>query len=185
MNGLARIAVVVGTAALLTACGSDKKAATTTTSTSAGDVAGAASTNATVPLPKPACELLSQDDVAKALGNAVKPAVPAEASNCTWGTNVDGGSSLDLTVVKPSAQGATQACADQRKTLPRGVAKDQVSGVGDSAVWVFEELTTIKQGHLLACWKDGVVVVLITGEHDGAALQTTAKAVAEEVHHRI
>ncbi|MEN3315615.1 MAG: hypothetical protein V7605_1849 [Acidimicrobiaceae bacterium] len=56
--------------------------------------------NATVPLPKPTCEFLTGDDIAGAIGNPVQAATQAEAANCTWGTAVDGGTSLDLTVVK-------------------------------------------------------------------------------------
>ncbi len=185
MRTLVKIATALAIAALLAACGSDDKDETSsTTSTPAGEVSGADSTNATVPLSKPACEFLSQDDVAKLLGNPVTAPTQGAATNCTWGTNVDGGSSLDLTVVKPSAKGGAQACSDQRRTLPSGLPRESVGGIGDSGVWVVEELTTIKQGHLLACWDDGVVVVLLTGEHDASALQATAKSVAEQAHDR-
>lgn len=186
MKNLARIATYLALAALLAACASDdKKETSSTTITPAGEVSGADSTNATLPLTKPACDFLSQDDVAKLLGNPVKAPTPGAETNCTWGTDVDGGSSLDLTIVKPSAKGGAQACADQRKTLPRGLPRESIGGVGDSAVWVLEELTTIKQGHLLACWNDGVVVVLLTGERDPSALQATAKSVAEQAHDRL
>ncbi len=64
------------------------------------------------------------------------------------------------------------------------MAKDSVDGLGDSAVWSVEELTTIRQGHLLACWDDGVVIILITGERPPAELQDKAKAIAEDAHER-
>ncbi|MGI9022401.1 MAG: hypothetical protein ACR2HV_04065 [Acidimicrobiales bacterium] len=185
-NGLVRIAAALGIAVLLAACGGsdDETTSPGTTAAPGGGVSGADSTNATVPLSKPACDFLSQDDVGRLLGNPVKAAQQGAVTNCTWGTDVDGGSSLDLTVVKPSDGGATQACADQRRSLPRGLAKENIDDLGDSAVWSVEELTTIRQGHLLACWEDGVVIVLITGEKDPVALQGMAKAVAEEAHGR-
>jgi len=188
MNRLFRIAAALAVAAILaTACGGsdDGDAASSDTTSAPGNgVSGADSTNATVPLSKPACEFLSQADVGRLLGNPVRGPQQGAVTNCTWGTDVDGGSSLDLTVVKPSANGAKQACADQRRSLPRGLAKDSVDGLGDSAVWSVEELTTIRQGHLLACWDDGVVIVLITGERPPAELQDKAKAIAEDAHER-
>jgi hypothetical protein len=179
------LSAVVASGAVVGCGGSSKKAAPATTTVPAGGVPGAGAVNATVPLAKPACELLTVDDIAAALGNAVNAPTPAEAANCTWGTAVDGGTSLDLTVVKVAPGASAEACRDQRNTLPRAAAKEAVSGVGDSATWVVEQLTTIKQGHLVACWKDGVVVVLLTGEKDAAALQATAKGLAETVHGRL
>jgi len=182
-----RVATAVVAAVIVAGCGggSSKKAAPASTTVAPGQTPGAGAVNATVPLPKPACEFLTSEDIAAALGNPVKEATPAEAANCTWGTAVDGGTSLDLTVIKAASGASTEACQDQRNTLPRGVAKEPVSGVGDSAVWVVEELTTIKQGHLLACWKNGAVVILLTGEKDAAALRATASGLAEKVHSRL
>jgi len=179
--------IVVSAMIAVAGCGggSAKKAAPAATTVAAGATPGAAAVNATVPLPKSACELLSGDDIAGALGNPVKEATPAEASNCTWGTSVDGGTSLDLTVVKAAPGGGAEACKDQRNTLARDTAKESVSGVGDSALWFVEELTTIKQGHLLACWTNAVVVVLLTGEKDAAALKATASGLANKVHSRV
>ncbi|MEN3315178.1 MAG: hypothetical protein V7605_1412 [Acidimicrobiaceae bacterium] len=185
-----KVAALAGAGIMVVAgCGggSSKKAAPASTTVLPGQTPGAGAVNATVPLPKPACEFLTGDDIAAAIGNPVQAATPAETSNCTWGTAVDGGTSVDLTVVKiaPGASAATEACRDQRNTLPKGVAKEPVSGVGDSAVWVVEELTTIRQGHLLACWNNAAVVVLLTGEKDAAALRTSASNLAEKVHGRV
>ncbi len=185
-----KIAALAGAGIMVVAgCGggSAKKAAPAATTVLPGQTPGAGAVNATVPLPKPACEFLTADDIAAAIGNPVQAATQAEASNCTWGTAVDGGTSVDLTVVKiaPGASAAAEACRDQRNTLPKGVGKAPVSGVGDSAVWVIEELTTIRQGHLLACWNNAAVVVLLTGEKDAAALQASATNLAEKVHSRV
>lgn len=181
------VPIMVAALLVVAGCGggSSDKAAPPETTVAPGETPGAAAVNATVPLPKPACEFLSREDVATALGNPVNDATEAGAANCTWGTAVDGGTSLDLTVVKAAAGGSDEACKDQRNTLTRSATKEPVSGVGDSAVWFVEELTTIRQGHLLACWKNGVVVILLTGEKDPGALKATASAVANEVHGRL
>ena len=185
MNRSVRMGIAVGVIGVLGACGSDGDDESSPTTAAPGGISGAVSTNATVPLGKQACELLPQPDVVELLGNPVKEAVPAGDLNCTWGTDVDGGSSLDITVVKPSENGASQACKDQGRMLPSGVPRESVDGVGDSAEWVLESLTTIKQGHLLACWDDGVVVVLLTGEREPDVMRSTATAVAEMVHDRM
>ena len=140
---------LVGAIVVLGACGSDGDDESSSTTAAPGGVSGASSTNATVPLGQQACELLPQPDVVELLGNPVREAVGIGEPNCTWGTDVDGGSSLDITVVRPSENGAGQACKDQGRMLPRG-ARESVDGVADSAEWVIESLTTIKQGHLLA-----------------------------------
>jgi len=179
--------IVVSATLVVSGCGgsSSKKAAPAATTLGAGATPGAAAVNATVPLPKPACDFLTRDDIAGALGNPVGDATPAGDTNCTWGTSVDGGTSIDLTVVKAAAGNGAEACKDQRNTLSRGVDKESVSGVGDSAVWFVEQLTTIKQGHLLACWDNGVVVVLLTGEKEAGALKATASGLANKVHSRL
>lgn len=189
MNRLVvRIAPIVVVAIVVIAgCGgSSKKAAQTSTTVAGGSgTPGAVAVNATVPLPKPACDFLSRDDIAGALGNPVGAATAAGETNCTWGTSVDGGTSLDLTVVKAAPGGSAEACKDQRNSLPRGIDRESVSGVGDSALWFVDQLTTIKQGHFLACWNNGVVVILVTGEKEAAALKATASGLAEKVHSRL
>ncbi len=178
--------VVVLAIVVVTGCGgSSKKASPTATTAPAGGTPGAVAVNATVPLPKPACDFLTRDDISGALGNPVGDATPAGDTNCTWGTSVDGGTSIDLTVVKAAPGASAEACKGQRNSLPRGIDRESVSGVGDSALWFVDQLTTIKQGHFLACWNNGVVVLLLTGEKDAAALKSTASGLAEKVHSRL
>ncbi len=181
------VPIVVLAIVVVAGCGggSSKKAAETTTTVRAGATPGAAAVNATVPLPKPACDFLSRDDIAGALGNPVGDPTPAGDTNCTWGTSVDGGTSIDLIVVKAAPGASAEACKDQRNSLPRGIDRESVSGVGDSALWFIDQLTTIKQGHFLACWNNGVVVLLLTGEKDAATLKSTASSLAEKVHSRL
>ncbi len=178
--------IVVSVMVVVAGCGgSSKKAAPAATTVAAGATPGAVAVNATVPLGKPACEFLSRDDIAGALGNPVGDPTPAGETNCTWGTSVDGGTSLDVVVVKAAPGASAEACKDQRNNLPRGIDRESVSGVGDSALWFVDQLTTIKQGHFLACWNNGVVVILLTGEKDAAALKATASGLAEKVHSRL
>lgn len=178
------MAAVTVVAALVAACGSNNKSGPPATTVARGSSASGATTT-TAGLAKPACELLTRDDIANALGNPVKDPQPAGPTDCSWGTDVDGGTSLGLTVAKPGPQGGAQECAAQRNTLPEGLPREPVPGVGTSAVWVLEPLTTLKQGHLVACWNDSVVVILLTGEHEPAALRATAVSLAQQVHSRL
>lgn len=179
------VAAVVGLA-VTAGCGSGTSTTTPTTVRTTVPLGGKVPPPPTTAgLAKAACDLLSRDDVAKALGNAVEAPQPSGTTDCSWGTSVDGGTSLAITVAKPGQAAVAVACDAQRKTLPDKPPKVPVSGVGTSAVWVVEELTTIRQGHLLTCWNDSVVVVLLTGEKPTAALQATAVNVATTVHGRL
>ena len=171
-------------AMLVAACGSSGKSATVATTVVRGGTVPAVTTTAAPP--RAACDILSRDDVAADLGNPVNDPQAAGDTDCSWGTAVDGGSSLALTIAKPGSTAAAGAeCTAQKNSLPGDLPKVPVAGVGTSAVWVIEELTTLKQGHLVACWSDSAVTVLLTGEHDSAALQATATKVAQQVHSRL
>jgi hypothetical protein len=142
------------------------------------------STDSTTPGPiRPACELVSRDEVAATLGNAVTAAV-GQGPNCFWGTAVDGGTSATVTAVKPGPAKAADACAGLRLGQPTEAKHEPVTGVGSSAVWAWQPLTTLIQGSLVACWADSAVLVLLTGEHDQAAMRSTATALAQKVHTR-
>lgn len=130
-----------------------------------------------------ACELVSRDEVASTVGNAVTVG-SGQGSNCSWGTTVDGGTSATVTAVKPGQAKAVDACNGLRLGQPAEARHESVAGVGSSAVWVFQPLTTLSQGSLVACWSDSAVLVLLTGERDPGALRATAIALAQKVHSR-
>ena len=182
-KSLALLAAVV-LAALLGACGSD------------GDEEGGGP-SATPPLPtaggasgtvapsRPPCDYLTREEVVAALGNPVRDPVPVGDQGCTWATDVDGGTSLDISAIKHTKDQAAFQC----RTLRRGqqaANREPVSGLGDPALWVWEALAApIVQGSLVSCWEDGAVSILLTGEKDQAALRATAADVAEKVHSRM
>jgi hypothetical protein len=181
---LARLAAGALSVGLVAACGSSSKDATVATTVAPGGTVPGVTTTAAPP--RAACDILSRDEVAADLGNPVNDPQAAGDTDCSWGTAVDGGTGLGLTIAKPGSGAAASAeCSAQRNSLPGGLPRVPVAGVGTSAAWVLEELTTLKQGHLVACWGDSVVTVLLTGERDSAALQATATKVAQQVHGRL
>ncbi len=133
---------------------------------------------------RPVCELLSPSDVAGVLGNAVR-AGTGESKFCFWGTQVDKGSSADVTVNIPAAGRGDQACAAQKLSLPKEAAQEEVGGVGSSAVWAWSKPSILLQGRLVACWPDAVVSVQVTGERDEVSLRQNAVALAQAVRGRL
>ncbi len=183
MTPLGRLLALLAVAVLLAACGSDDSddepgAAAPTTGVPQAQ-AGAASPGPA----KPTCELLSRDEVAQALGNPVTAGVPA-GKDCSWGTDVDGGTSLNLTVDKPAPNQVGTTC-DFRKASVSKDNQERVSGVGESAVWSVQDLSLLTQGNLVACYDNAVVWVIITGEKEAGALKSTATEVADRVRSRV
>ena len=179
---LALLALLV--AALVGGCGSDSDDAKETGTTLARDVTEGAAAAAAAPSPpvKPTCELLSRDDVAKALGNRVMAGVAA-GKDCFWGTDVDGGTGLNLTVDKPAANRVAQQCQLRQASVSR--ENREQPKVGTSAVWVVEKLSLVTQGNLVACYDNAVVWVILTGEKEAGALKDTAVSIANMVHDRV
>ncbi|MEW6153494.1 MAG: hypothetical protein AB1673_05825 [Actinomycetota bacterium] len=133
---------------------------------------------------RPACEHLSREEVARLLGNGVTAGQEAGRS-CFWGTTVDRGTSATLTVVAPAPGRAADECTTQRNSLPSEATADSVSGVGNSAVWVWQPISVLLQGNFLACWDNAVVLVFLSGERDQASLRNAASGMAQTVHARL
>jgi len=185
MTRLTRVVLVSIVVALVAGCGSDSdKTAPTATTAPDSDVAAGAAAAAAAPAPpvKPTCELLSREDVAQALGNPVQAGVAA-AKDCFWGTEVDGGTGLNLTVDKPATNRVSQQCQLRQASVSRDNREDVK--VGSSAVWVVEKLSLQTQGNLVACYDDSVVWVIITGEKEPGVLKDAATAIADKVHSRV
>jgi len=181
MRRVARLAALLVVAMVAVACGSgdEDEASTPTTGSPEVTAAGAAA-----PGPeKPPCELLTREEVAQILGNPVTAGVPA-GKDCFWGTDVDGGTGLNLTVDKPASGQAAATCEFRKASISKE-NQEQVGGVGKSAVWAVQNLSVLTQGNLVACYDDAVVWVILTGEKEPGDLRSTAIDVAKKVHDRV
>jgi len=127
--------------------------------------------------------LVTREEVASTVGNPVGVAT-GQGRNCSWGTGVDGGTSVSITTVKPGAAGIAFECDSLRQGQARDGKRETVNGVGTSATWVYQSLTTLTQASLVACWVDSAVMVLLTGEREVPALRTTAVNLAQLAHSR-
>ncbi len=185
------IAAAVAVSALLplAACGSGPEAALTTGVPEGGAPPAVTATTSralrpSAAPPRPVCEMLTAQDVAAAVGNPVRPGT-GDPKFCAWGTQVDRGTSVDVRVAIPAQGEGQQECAAQQSSLPKSSTFENVSGVGNAGVWAWQKLTLLVQGHLVACWSDAVIRVLLTGEQDPAVLRGKAVALAETAKSRI
>jgi hypothetical protein len=184
------VLVALLVAAALAACGSSEGDAALVSGGPKPTVAGGGGAVSTLAptgggnLGKPACELVSQDDVAKLVGNGVRAGQSAGRA-CFWGTTVDKGTSATLTVIAPAANRAADECTVQRNSLAKEATQDAVGGLGNSAVWVWQPVAVLLQGTLLACWNDAVILVFVSGEKDQAVLRNVAQGMVQTVRARL
>lgn len=181
MTPLRRTAATLMVAVVAVACGSDSDESSGASTTRPPQTGLGAAGDA--PAGKPTCELLTRDEVAQALGNPVSAGVPA-GKDCAWGTDVDGGTGLNLTVDKPASGQVASICDFRKASVPKE-NQEQVGSVGNSAVWSVESLSLLTQGNLVACYDNAVVWVILTGEKDPGTLKSTATKVADMVHDRV
>ena len=127
---------------------------------------------------KPACSVLTQDEVAATLGNAVRPGT-GDGKFCQWSLSVDKGTSANLTLNKPDQ------CDVIRNSLPKEAKTEQVGGVGSSAVWNWQQVSILLQGNFVVCWSDAVVWINISGERDQGELRNVAAALAQKAHNKL
>lgn len=186
VHTLARTASLVVVTLLLTACGSSGGEAELTVGAAAQTPADPPATLPPTPGPvagtaKSACQALTIEEVATALGNPVRTGT-GEGKNCFWGTTVDKGTSIFLSTTKPATP---DECNVQKAALPKEATREDVKGVGTSAIWVYQKVAVLLQGTVLACWNDAVVAVMVTGERDQAALRASGATLAQRAYSRL
>jgi hypothetical protein len=187
MKRLLAVAAVAVLAAVAPACGSDgdDDAAPETTTTTRSPTEAAEAVAGTIPVPtRPTCQLLTRQEVAGVLGNAVHQGTGVER-DCFWGTEVDGGTSANVAVAKYVPGQARAECDLQRSVLPKDLPHESVGGIGIFAVWLPEQVAILTQGRLLACWDDAVVNVNVSGERPQQELRGVAVTLAERARSRI
>ena len=184
-NGARLAALVVGVS-LLAACGSGGEEASLTEGAPGGAASPGTTQALTQPTPAPgsvqvACDALTGEEVANILGNAVRGAT-GSGKNCFWGTSVDRGSSVYLSITRPAP---AQECTAQRNALPKEATQEPVNNVGTSAVWSWQQVAILTQGTFLACWPNAIVGVMVTGEKEQGVLRAAAVTLAQRVHSRL
>ncbi|MGH9280242.1 MAG: hypothetical protein ACRD12_19345 [Acidimicrobiales bacterium] len=175
-------ALVVMLAATAVACGSGGEAQLTkgTPGSTAApkENVGTRPPGAVADINKAACDVLTPDDVAATLGNRVRPG-QGTGKFCQWGTAVDKGTSANLTVNR------ADQCNPIRNSLPKEAKTESVGGVGNSAVWNWQEVSILLQGNFVVCWPDAVIWIAVSGEKDQAALREEASTLAQKAHNKL
>lgn len=179
----ARVAAAVVPVVLAASCGSGGNGATLTRGTPRPTTAAQAPvpprpSGVPADVNKPACDVLSPDDVSASLGNAVRPGT-GRGKFCLWGTSVDGGSSANLTVNPPNQ------CDVVRRSLNKDGKSEPVGGLGESAVWNWRTEAILIQGDFVVCWSDAVVWITVSGEKDQSALRDAASSLAQKAHNKL
>lgn len=164
---------------LAAACGGGGGGASTgSAGTRAGGTAGPVGT-------KPACQFFTTDEIKAILGNPVKPGA-GEGIDCAYNTDVDGGTSMNLTVDRPGRSDIRRVCQAELASLPPEYKREDVGGVGTTAVWVWTALAKpLVQGILTTCSADSWVMVQLTGEKDQSKFRDTAADIARRTYARV
>ena len=171
--------VMVVVCSLAAACGGGGGGTTGSGGTKGGAAGGPAGT-------KPACQFFSKDELKAILGNPVKDGRGDQDIDCFYATDVDGGSSVYLTVDRPGRDGIRQKCQEEMASLPSEYKRENLGGVGTSATWVWTALAPpIVQGFLLSCSADSWVMVQLTGEKDQSKLRDAAAVIVRKAFTRV
>lgn len=144
---------------------------------------GAAPATAASTGPLDACKLLSQIEIAEAVGNPVTPGQHFAGSEvCKWDTEQREHVSVLLTV-RPKGSLREQTLCKDLKSTGTGAPLD---GVGDVALWQFSKVGTMfNSGDLESCGPKGYVSLSLNGEHDEPALKQATLAIVGKVLGRI
>lgn len=183
MRWMARLGLVAALAVVASGCGGSGGDAALTKGTPEPTVPSPAPVDtrprgSVADVNKPACSVLTPDDVRASVGNAVRAGV-GTGKFCQWGTSVDRGTSANLTVNPPDQ------CQVIRNSLPREAKTESVGGIGSQAVWNWQEVAILLQGNFVVCWPDAVVWIAVSGEKDQAALRNEAANLAQKAHAKL
>ena len=130
-----------------------------------------------------ACKLLSQAEIADAVGNPVNPGQPfAGPEVCKWDTDQPGHVTVLLTVRPKGSMREQVLCRDFGKEE----GATPVAGVGTVATWKFSSMGTLfNSGDLESCGAGGFLSLSLNGKRDEDSLKRAAVGIAQKVFGRI
>jgi hypothetical protein len=153
-------------------------------SSSEGPQSAGSATDGSTPAASPSadtCAILSQDQVAGAVGNPVLPGQAVGAGSCSWETEKRGDVSVLLIVHRKDSLRAPILCEAMRK----GEGSERVEGL-DAATWrVSNTLGLFNSGEFEGCGPKGFLSLQLNGERDEAALKKGTLALVQQILGRI
>jgi len=131
-----------------------------------------------------ACALLSQSEIAEAVGNPVLKGQPfAGPEVCKWDTENPDHVSVLLTVRLKGSTREPYLCDELRKG---GGGGERVEGLGDIAVWKFSSAARLfNSGDLETCGGKGFLSLSLNGKRDEPALKQAVLAIARKALERL
>jgi hypothetical protein len=131
--------------------------------------------------PASTCEILSQDQIASAVGNAVLAGQSVGAGSCSWDTEKRGDVSVLLIVHRKGSIREPILCDELRK----GGGGERVEGL-DVAKWKFgSALGLFNSGEFEACGPKGFLSLQLNAERDEATLKKATLALVQLVLRRV
>ena len=128
------------------------------------------------------CSLLTENEIAEAVGNAVdKGQVQGNADICKWGT--EDPSKVDVLLIVREKGGIHEPvlCADVRSNT----TDEHLPGLGEVAVWKFSRQPFFNSGDLEVCGPKGYLTMTLNGKRDEAALKAAATNLAQKILSRL
>ncbi len=141
---------------------------------------GATGGPASMSTPADTCAILSQEQIAGAVGNAVLAGQVAGAGSCSWDTEKRGDVSVLLIFHRKGSIREPILCEELRKNG----GGERVEGF-DIATWkVSSTLGLFNSGEFQACGPKGFLSLQLNGERDEATLKKAALALVQLVLRR-
>jgi hypothetical protein len=142
---------------------------------------GAASGPTSSSTPANTCAILSQDQIAGAVGNPVLPGQAAGAGSCSWKTEKRGDVTVLLIFHEKGNIREPILCEELRK----GGGGERVEGL-DVANWKFSStLGLFNSGEFEACGPKGFLSLQLNAERDEATLKKATLALVQLVLKRV
>jgi len=154
-------------------------------STAPQQTSGGATTNtppaATASGTADTCALLTQNEIAAAVGNPVLKAQSVGAGSCSWDNENPDHVSVLLIVHRVGSIREPYLCADLRKS---GGSGERIEGF-DVATWKFSStIGLFNSGELEACGTKGFLSLQLNGKRDEASLKQATLAIVRQVLQR-
>jgi hypothetical protein len=127
------------------------------------------------------CALISQSDLAAAVGNAVIKGEHQGAGTCKWGTENRDDVSVLLIAHKKGETREPYLCDDLRKSG----GNERIEGL-EVATWKFSNtLGLFNSGEFEACGPKGFVSLQLNGKRDEAKIKQATLAIVQHVLRRL
>ncbi len=130
-----------------------------------------------------ACRLLTQEEIAAALGNTVTAGRPeAGLEVCDWDSESPTDADLLLMVRPKGSQREQVLCADVRNAAAAGKG---LAGIGEAATWKFSSMGMFNSGELEVCDARAYWSLSVNGKGDSDTLQRAALTLARAAMGRL